>query len=72
MPCRVGITTRLEERKKEWEQRYPAMRNWQAFGPFDNRAEAQAWENGQPCKKSGGGADPDSLGAPWYGYRFDF
>ena len=72
MPCRAGITTRLNERKKEWQQTYPAMRNWQAIGPFRNRALAQEWEDSQPCEKSGGGADPDFAGAVWYSYRFDF
>ena len=72
MGCRVGITTRPSERKAEWQQRYPNMRNWQLVGPFANRTAAQAWENQQPCEKSGGGADPDSPGAKWYGYRFDF
>ena len=72
MSCRAGITTRLSERKKEWQDKYPNMRNWQAIGPFRNRAEAQAWEDKQPCVKSGGGADPDSASAKWYGYRFDF
>ena len=73
MGCRAGITTRPNERKSEWQQQYRTMRNWRLEGPFANRAAAQAWEDRQhPCEKSGGGADPDSLGAKWYGYRFDF
>lgn len=72
MGCRAGITTRLSERKAEWQQKYPKMRNWQQFGPFADRAAAQAWEDKQACDKSGGGADPDFRGAKWYGYRFDF
>jgi hypothetical protein len=72
MGCRAGITTRPDERKAEWQQRYRTMRNWQLYGPFANRAAAQAWEDRQPCEKSGGGADPDFAGAKWYGYRFDF
>ena len=72
MGCRVGITTRLAERKKEWEQKYPHMRNWQEYGPFENRKKAQAWEDRQPCDKSGGGADPDNPNVKWYGYRFEF
>ncbi len=72
MPCRAGITTRLAERKKEWLELYPKMRNWKAFGPFRNRAAAQAWEDKQPCQKSGGGADPDVAGAKWYSYQFDY
>ena len=73
MACRAGITTRLEERKQEWQRQYAGMRNWQTSGPFANRAAAQKWEDAQyGCDKSGGGADPDSPGATWYGYRFDF
>jgi len=72
MGCRAGITTRPSERKTEWQQHYPNMRNWQLFGPFLIRDAAQAWEDKQPCEKSGGGADPDSLLVSWYGYRFDF
>lgn len=72
MPCRAGITTRPDERRKEWLQRRPGMRNWEAT-PFSSRATAQVWEDAQySCEKSGGGADPDSPGATWYGYRFDF
>ena len=72
MGCRAGITTRPNERKGEWQQRYSAVRNWQLESLFANRAAAQAWEDKQPCEKSGGGADPDFPGAKWYGYRFDF
>lgn len=72
MGCRAGITTRLDERQTEWQRQYPTMRNWQAYGPFQNRAAAQQWEDSQPCVKSGGGADPDFLGARWYSYKFDF
>jgi hypothetical protein len=72
MGCRAGITTRPADRKAEWQQEYPNMRNWQKVGPFGSRKEAQSWEDRQPCVKHGGGADPDSPGAKWYGYRFDF
>ena len=48
------------------------MRNWTERGPFSDRAAAQAWEDRQPCDKSGGGADPDTPDARWYGYRFDY
>lgn len=72
MPCRAGITTRLSERKKEWEREQPGMRNWQEAGPFQNRAAAQAWEDRQSCVKAPGGAEPDTPGTSWYGYRFDY
>jgi len=72
MSCRAGITTRPNERKTEWQAKYPKMSNWQLFGPFVNRIQAQDWEDRQPCEKSGGGDDPDSPSAKWYGYKFDF
>lgn len=72
MKCRAGITTRPEDRKQEWKVRYPSMKNWELFGPFASRAEAQKWEDNQLCEKSGGGSDPDSPFAKWYGYKFDF
>ena len=72
MPCRAGITTRSSERKQEWQRKHPSMCNWQLSGPFENRAAAQRWEDAQSCEKSGGGDDPDSPGAKWYGYRFDY
>ncbi len=35
MACRAGITTRPEDRETEWKQKYPNMRNWKVFGPFN-------------------------------------
>ena len=73
MPCRAGITTRPDERKKEWKQKEPTMRNWKLVGPFPSREAAQAWEDQQLlCTKHGGGSDPDGILTEWYGYRFDY
>jgi hypothetical protein len=73
MSCRAGITTRPEERKKEWLIEYPSMRNWQVFGPFASREMAQSWENSQyGCDKSHGGNEPDDRNAKWFGYRFNY
>ena len=72
MPCRAGITTRPKERKAEWERIEPTMRNWRLSGPFSSRQVAQDWENQQPCAKHGGGNEPDSPTAVWFGYRFDY
>jgi len=73
MACRAGITTRPAERKKEWEEKHPTMHNWKVFGPFASREKAQEWENKQyPCQRHGGGDEPDTPGAKWYGYRFDY
>jgi hypothetical protein len=73
MACIVGITTRPKERKKEWQDRYPTLRNWELVGPLATRREAEAWEKRQRgCERSGGGDDPDFLGARSWGYRFDY
>jgi hypothetical protein len=72
MPSRAGITTRPEERKREWERVKPSMRNWRLFGPFLNRQSAQQWADKQPGKKHGGGHQPKIPDIKWYGYRFDY
>jgi hypothetical protein len=72
MPCRAGITTKPEERRREWEQEEPTMRNWELSGPFSSRQAAQEWEDEQPCIKHGGGNEPDARGVQWWGYRFDY
>jgi hypothetical protein len=73
MGCRAGITTRLAERKQEWLVEYPNMTNWKAFGPFQDREAAQAWEDAQTeCDRSPGGDNPDDPNAEWFSYRFDF
>jgi hypothetical protein len=73
MKCRAGITTRPDERKLEWKNKYPSMTNWQLHGPFGSRIEAQIWENRQfQCEKSPGGNDPDNPKLKWYGYSFNY
>jgi hypothetical protein len=73
MTCRAGITTRPEDRKREWRLEHPTMRHWEVVGPFASRQEAQSWEDRQRgCERSGGGDEPDYPGARWYGYRFDY
>jgi len=73
MICRVGITTNLERRKKEWKAEHSDMQNWEEFGPFDSREDAQKWEDSQTgCEKSGGGDNPDDPTAKWSGYRFSY
>ena len=73
MPCRVGITTRPQERKEEWAAKVVGMRNWQLAGPYRTREEAQAAENflakQYGCDASGGGREASR---PWHIYRFDY
>lgn len=37
MPCRVGITTRPEERRAEWERLVIGMSNWRILGQYQSR-----------------------------------
>ena len=72
MPCRVGITTRPEERKAEWERKVAGMRNWQIIGQYASKGEAQAHEDRKArahgCQSSHGG---DGSGT-WYVYHFEY
>jgi hypothetical protein len=45
MACKARITIRPDERKKEWQLKYPAMCDWTVIGPYPNREAAQAWED---------------------------
>jgi hypothetical protein len=52
---------------------HPTLRGWRQFGPFVSREQAQAWESLQrDCVRSGDGAERDTAGARWWGYRFDY
>ena len=76
MACRVGITTDLEARKKHWESKYPNMKNWSSYGPYDSKEEAQAQESAFAdicsCEAHPGGRDPDDPSAKWHVYYFEF
>lgn len=73
MPCRVGITTRPEERKAEWEREVVGLQNWQILGTYSSRQKAQDHEDRYAartgCLASHGG--PDVTGK-WNVYRFDY
>jgi len=76
MVCRVGITTRPEQRKQEWKRKVDGLRNWQILAKRQNREDAQNLENQYAkqygCKASGGGNDPDGPNETWSVYRFDY
>lgn len=81
MPCRVGITTDPEQRKRDWESRVVGLRNWQTHDWYWNKEDAQAEENrlvkhcrayedrGE-CHGKAGGGDPKDYG--WTVYSFDY
>ena len=65
MPCKVGITTDLDRRKKEWQAIYPDLKNWKPLGyPHDTRESAQTAENlaSIGCESAPGGREPDDPG----------
>ena len=81
MPCRVGITSDPETRKKYWEGRVNGFKNWQTHGVHAKKADAQAEEdtrvsncntyaNRGTCHGKAGGGDPDK--SPWTVYSFDY
>ena len=74
MACRVGITTRPQERKNEWQRKHPRLRNWRLFGPYPTKTIAQAREDaladrlGCVAYHGGGGRKR----ASWYAYCFEY
>lgn len=73
MPCRVGITTNPELRKRQWEAKVVGLTNWRILGTYRNRAEAQDREDKYAerhgCRAHHGGADAAGM---WSVYRFDY
>ena len=73
MPCRVGITTDPDTRKKYWENQVVGFSRWRILKSFSTKDAAQKFENEYSkkhgCKAHAGG--PDTKGT-WYAYRFDF
>ena len=73
MPCRVGITTRPEERRNEWEREVVGFRDWNIIARLPTKEEAQNFEDryakNHNCEASGGGEEAPG---PWYVYVFGF
>lgn len=77
MACRVGITTRPNEGKREWQRRHPYLRNWQILqSNIKTKQEAQRLENyyafNRKCTAHGGGSGPDNPFALWSVYYFEY
>ena len=70
----MGITTDLARRKKEHENDFKNVTNWEPFGPYASRKDAQAKEDAlkkeRGCEGHGGGNDPDDPNAKWSAYYF--
>jgi hypothetical protein len=61
------------ERRVEWLRIYPTLHNWEVFGPFESREEAEAWKEQQRhCGRSGPNEELDVVGAKWWGWHFDY
>ncbi len=60
MPCRIGITTDPDRRKREWKQQHSTLYNWQILQTAQSKSEAQSWENTfarmHGCDSSEGGS----------------
>lgn len=73
MSCRVGITTDVARRKREWQNKYPGMYGWAVLARGLTRTAAQERENQEAkargCISSGGGRD---AGGSWSVYFFRY
>ncbi len=80
MPCRVGITTDPENRKKDWERQVVGLTNWRkefVGSKEDAQQKEYLWQlacnlnqlHGE-CHAHPGGGDPDKYG--WWVYEFDY
>lgn len=74
MACRIGITTRPNGRRKDWETVYPDLTNWQILETHSTKSDAQAAEN-RLAKQLGCVAHPGGDGSEddtWYVYYFEY
>lgn len=76
MGCRVGITTNPEDRKQDWERKYPNLKGWEILASYSYRPLAEAREEDEAgrrgCDTHQGGREPDREGAQWFVYHFEF
>ena len=74
MGCRIGITTRPDERREEWEDIFPFLSDWRILATVQSKTAAQKKENELAkkygCEASAGGSGPEN--ATWYVYMFRF
>ena len=74
MPCRVGITTDLARRKKEWLREHTGLTEWKIIAVYSNKSAAQDREN-REAEKLGCSSSPGGYGAEnttWYVYHFRY
>ena len=74
MPCRIGITTDPQGRKRQWEAQHPNLSGWDVLRVCNSKADAQNWEN-HLAQQHGCVAEPGGAGAEnatWYVYKFNY
>lgn len=73
MPCRVGITTDPDRRRREQKNSHYGFTNWHIVKAFAKRSDAQDYErwyaSRYDCQASGGGR---IARGPWYVYVFTY
>lgn len=73
MPCRVGITTNPDERKRYWQNRVVGFSNWRILGTYQSKQQAQEHENryahATGCIAHAGGPD---VPGKWHVYTFRY
>lgn len=74
MPCRVGISTNPDERKRYWSGRVTGLRDWRIVSRHSTKSAAQRAETDYAersgCVANPGGAGPER--ATWLVYRFTY
>lgn len=74
MPCRVGMTTNPESRKKYWESQVVGLSNWKILATARSKTKAQELEiqyaQKYGCNYHPGGDGPEK--ATWYVYYFKY
>ena len=74
MACRVGITTRPDERKQYWKRQHPKLRNWRIINWYGTKTAAQERESLEAerlgCVSHPGGSGDEH--AKWYVYHFEY
>jgi hypothetical protein len=83
MPCKVGMTTKPEERRTYWENQAAGFTNWRILETFRSKAAAKEYQIAYAlrhgCEADLGGSDiagtsrePAAEYEWWYVYHFDY
>lgn len=74
MPCRVGMTTNLEERKQHWKGEYPNLSGWEVIKGGLSYSAALKLESehakAHGCVSYPGGEDNGK--SNWSVYKFNY